>query len=407
MTAIHARGARSPHGSASNSTVPHSPLTSAMQVQTETPYRARTLRTSRSLRSPFRSIGPLAAALALCASAFAQDTVTLKDGKTEQGRVKSAEYDGVAVEAKGVSKTIEWSQVASIAYKDPPAEYETGVQAFGEGKFDDAIAAFEKPRGDTKLRAPIRQDAFYLTGASQLAKGSWDEAIATFDATRKEFPKSRYLMEIGEGYVTAFSAKKDYAGAQKALDSLSNDSIAAGVSAGFNGTISLLKGRLLEDQNKLSEASAAYGVAEKATGVTLVVQQQARLGQGRCLLAQKKYSDAEGLFRKLTSEDAPNLVLAGAWNGIAEVWYEDAKTKNDTEQLEKLLDAAYAYMRGVVQYGPGPGENTREYRRALQGSSRTFELLAQLEKNKDRQEVYKRRFAERKEQLEREFPGAK
>jgi tetratricopeptide (TPR) repeat protein len=349
----------------------------------------------------------LVAALVLSGAAWAQDTVTLKDGKTEQGRVKSAEYDGVAVEAKGQSKTIEWSQVASITYKDPPAEYDAGREAFEGGRFDEAIAAYDKLRADTKLRAPIRQDGFYFVAASQLAKGAWDEAIGAFDALRKEYPKSRYLMEVGEGYLTAYSAKKDFAGAQKALDALANDSVTAGVPAGFNATISFLKGRLLEDQNKVSEAAAAYGVAEKAAGVSLIVQQQARLGQGRCLLAQKKYSDAETLFRKLTTEDAPNLVLAGAWNGIADAWVEDAKTKNDAEQAEKLLDAAYAYMRGVVQFGPGPGESVREYKRSLNGSVKAFQALAQVEKNKDRQELYRRRAAERKAALDAEFPGGR
>jgi tetratricopeptide (TPR) repeat protein len=369
--------------------------------QTEPIRLSRTTRTARSVSS-------FLAVVALCAGAWAQgDTVTLKDGKTEQGRVKSADYDGLSLEAKGQARTIEWSQVAGITYKEPPAEYDAGKEAFEGGKFDEAIAAYDKLRADTKLRSPIRQDAFYFTAAAHLAKGSWDEAIAALDATRKEFPKSRYLLEIGEGYVTAFSAKKDFAGAQKALDAMSNESIAAGVPAGFNATISLLKGRLLEDQGKLAEAAAAYGIAEKAAGVSLVVQQQARLGQGRTLLAQKKYPEAESLFRKLTSEEAPNIVLAGAWNGIADVWLEDAKNKNDTEQVEKLLDAAYAYMRGVVQYGPGPGENVREYKRALSGSVKAFQALSQVEKNKDRQEVYRRRLAERKAQLEQEFPGSK
>lgn len=363
-------------------------------------------RTSRVARSSSWLCG-LAAAIALCGSAWAQDVVKLKDGKEEQGRVKSAEYDGVAVEAKGQSKTIEWAQVASITFKDPPAEYESGREAFEGARYDDAIAAYEKLRSDAKLRAPIRQDGFYYVAASQLAKGSWDEAITALDALRKEYPKSRYLMEVGEGYLTAYSAKKDYAGAQKALDSLANDSVTAGVPAGFNATISFLKGRLLEDQNKITEAAAAYGVAEKAAGVSLIVQQQSRLGQGRCLLAQKKYSDAEALFRKLTSEDAPNLVLAGAWNGIADTWVEDAKNKSDAEQAEKLLDAAYAYMRGVVQYGPGPGETVREYKRSLMGSVKAFQALAQVEKNKERQELYRRRAAERKAALDAEFPGSK
>lgn len=358
---------------------------------------------STSLLKPFAFL--FVAALAV--PALAQDTVTLKDGKTEQGRVKSADYDGVVVEAKGAAKTIDWSQVASITYKEPPDEYTTGMDAYSQQKWDDTIAAFEKLKADSKARAPIRQDALYYTGAAQLAKSNWDGAIATFDALRKDFPKGRYMLEIGEGYVTAFSAKKDFAGAQKMLDTMNTDAATSGLGQGFSATVSLLKGRLLEDQGKVPEAAAAYGVAEKTTGAAPVVQQQARLGQGRCLVTQKKNSEAEAIFRKLSGEDAPNNVLAGAWNGLGDLWKQDALTKTENEQVEKLYDAAYAYMRGVVQFGPGPGESTREYRRSLQGAADTFKGLMAVEKNADKKKVYQARYQERVDQLNREFPSGK
>lgn len=356
-----------------------------------------------SMRRTLRACAPLAI-LALAASvAQAQDTVTLKDGKTETGRVKSADYDGLALEAKGQSKTIERSQVASVTYKDPPQEYLSGRDSFDSGKWDEALQFFEAIKAEK--RAPIRQEVFFFAAQAQLAKQAWDPAIAALDALRKEFPKSWYLMEIGEGYVLAYTAKKDYAGAQKALDTMATDTAAQGVSAGFSGAISVLKGRLLEDQNKISEAAASYALAEKATGVSLVVQQQARLGQGRCLIAQKKGSDAETIFRKLTAEDAPNGVLAGAWNGLGDIWLEEAKNKADAEQAEKLLDAALAFMHSVVQFGPGPGENGRELCRGLEGSVKAFKGLAAVEKNAEKKATYTLRANERQQQLQRECRG--
>ncbi|MFO1009099.1 MAG: tetratricopeptide repeat protein [Planctomycetota bacterium] len=353
--------------------------------------------------------GALAALFLTTLPAFAQDTVTLKDGKSETGRVKSADFEGLTIENKGQAKTLEWNTVASIAFKDPPDEYGAGRDAFDAAKFDEALAAFDKLKADKNLRAPIRQDAFYYSASANLAKGNWDAAIAGFDALRKEYPKSRYLIEAGEAYVTAFSAKKDLAGATKALDTLGNEAAVAGVPAGFSAAVSLLKGRLLEEQvpPKIAEAAAAYGVAEKATGAPLVVVQQARLGQARCLVAQKKAAEAEAIFRKLTGEDASSLVLAGAWNGLADLWMVDAMTKNDQEKSDKLNDAATAYMRGVVQYGPGPGESVREYKRSLEGSMRAFKALSDVEKNADRKKAYLQRYLERKEAFEREFPGGK
>jgi len=360
-------------------------------------------RVSRIARRSLRVCAPLAAFAFAAAIATAQDTVTLKDGKTETGRVKSADYEGLALEARGQSKTIERSQVASIAYKDPPQEYLSGRDAFDNGKWDEALAFFEAIKAEK--RAPIRQEVFFFAAQCQLAKGAWDPAIAALDAMRKDFPKSWYLMEIGEGYVSAYTAKKDFAGAQKALDGMATDAAAQGVAQGFAGAISVLKGRLLEDQGKTTEAAASYALGEKATGVSLVVQQQARLGQGRCMFAQKKASDAEAIFRKLTGEDAPNAVLAGAWNGLGDIWLEEAKNKADAEQTEKLLDAALAFMHSVVQYGPGPAESGRELCRGLEGSMRAFKALAAVEKNAEKKATYTLRANERQQQLQRDCRG--
>jgi len=356
-----------------------------------------------------RLLIPSLVLLAAALPAAAQDMVTLKDGKTESGRVKSADYDGLVVESKGSAKTLEWGTIASIEYKDRPEEYDGGKESYAAGKWDEALAAFDKLKSDAKLRAPIRQEAFYLAARCQLGKANWDAAITALDATRKEFPKSRYLMEIGEGYVMAFTAKKDFVGAQKALDTMSNDAVAAGVPGGFSATISMLSGRLLEDQGKIPEAAAKYGVAEKASGVSLVVQQEARLGQARCLSKQNKHTEAEAMFRKLTGEDASNAVLAGAWNGIGDLWRGDAKAsgKSEAEQAEKLLDAAFAYMRGVVQYGPGPGESMREYRRSLEGAMVCYQNLQQIEKNAEKKQAYLRRYQERKAALDQEFPAGR
>ena len=131
--------------------------------------------------------GALAALFLTTLPAFAQDTVTLKDGKSETGRVKSADFEGLTIENKGQAKTLEWNTVASIAFKDPPDEYGAGRDAFDAAKFDEALAAFDKLKADKNLRAPIRQDAFYYSASANLAKGNWDAAIAGFDADGNTF----------------------------------------------------------------------------------------------------------------------------------------------------------------------------------------------------------------------------
>ena len=64
------------------------------------------------------------------------------------------------------------------------------------------------------------------------------------------------------------------------------------------------------------------------------------------------------------------------------------------------------YLRGFVQYGPVPGESTSEYERALAGSAECFDLLSQVEGNKEIKARYARSRDERRAQLQKEFPNS-
>lgn len=365
---------------------------------------------------PMRFLSPtfaFAATLALFAFgassgvALAQekDTINFKDGKSDTGLVKSEEYSGITFNpAKGAARTVEWKDVApnGITYGGS-VEYQSAKDAFDANKLQDAAKGFEELLGDAKLRAVLKQNAEYFVATIRMRGGEYDKAIEMYKKLAADFPKSRWLMEIGEGLVACHVAKKDVAGAGKALDELSAAATSAGVEAGFNSAVNVLKGKVFEEQQKFPEAQAAYGVAEKATGVPVQIAQQARLGMARCLVALNKKPDAEAAFRKLVAEDAPNAVLAGAWNGLGDLTVESARAaQNDPD---KLLDAVYCYLRGVVQYAPVPGESIVEYKRALKGAADVFRYISQVEKNADRKKMYAERARERDEQFKKEFPS--
>lgn len=366
--------------------------------------------TSADTRPFLRSAGRLATSagagiLLLGASAFAQDkdTIQLKDGKSDTGLVKSEDYSGLAwTPSKGPGRNIEWKEIKAdgIVYGSSP-EFVSAKEALDAGKLPDALAKFDEMLADAKLRPVLKQNALYYAAAIHQRQGEWDKAIEGYNALTAAFPKSRWLMEVGEAIVACYVGKKDVAGAGKALDKLSTEAVTGGVDASFGSAVNVLKGRLFEEQGKFPEALAAYGVAEKASGVPAAVVQQARLGQARCFVAANRKPEAEVMFRKLTSEDAANPVLAGAWNGLGDLARDDGAKARDAE---KLLDALYYYLRGVVQYAPLPGEPMREYRRSMQGSYECFKLISDLEKNPDRKRQYAERARERMAQLQKEFP---
>jgi tetratricopeptide (TPR) repeat protein len=369
----------------------------------------------RHYLSPIRSLAPILvlAAFALPCSAAGgtppgpqskEDVVKLKSGTDEAGRIKSEEYGGLTMDpAKGQQHTIAWADIAQITYQGGES-FDSARDMLNQGKLEDALAQLtELLKPEAKLRGLIKQNVLYYLATVHNRLGQPDEAIDNYKTLLKEYPKSRYLPDIAEGLVTAFSAKSDLEGAKKALDELNSGAVTAGIEPNFSAVVAIQRGRILERQEKWSEAFSAYNAAQTTSGVTALASQQARLGQARCQIKQKKVSEAEVIFRKISGEDAPNSILAGAWNGLGDIAKAEGREKRDAGVL---LDALYMYLRGVVVYGPVPGESTYEYERALAGAAESFDNLSQVESSKDLKARYARSRDEHKGQLKKEFPNS-
>lgn len=360
-------------------------------------------------RTPIaRRLAGLVLALAFVASAHAQDTVTLKSGTTETGKIKSEDYGGVVIDVKG-DKTLAWNDVAldGISYANS-AQYQSAKDQFVGNKFDEALKAFEELKAEKSLRPVFKQHALYYIAYIHQRQAKYDEALAGYKELLTAFPKSRYLNEVTENYANLFLDKKDPAAGAKALDQLSNDALTAGVDNSLGASINVQKGRLLEAQGKFAEAQGAYTVAEKAAGASPTVVAQSILGQGRCAVALGDKPKAEGLFRKVVNGDGSGPVMAGGWNGLGDLLLEEGKGSgpNKKPDTDKIVDALYCYLRGVVQYTPLPGESSAEYERSLWFSAQCFEFLSQLDAKAESKAANKARAQARRDQLAREYPNS-
>ncbi|MBK7641455.1 MAG: tetratricopeptide repeat protein [Planctomycetes bacterium] len=327
-----------------------------------------------------------------------------KDNTEESGRIKSEEYGGLTFDPeKGTPHTVAWGDVAQITYQGGE-DLDKARSLVDQGNLEEAQTKLnELLKPEAKLRGMLKQHVLYLLATVENRLGKPDDALEGYKALLKEYPKSRYLPEVAEGLVWAYSAKNDLTGAGKALEDLNSGAITAGVEANFSAVIAIQRGQILERQQKWSEAFSAYNAAQSTSGVTSLASQQARLGQARCQLQQKKVSDAQTIFRKISGEDAPNSILAGAWNGLGDIAKAEGRDKRDAAVL---LDALYMYLRGVVQYGPVPGESSSEYERALAGAAECFDNLSQVESNKELKARYARSAVERRAQLQKEYPNS-
>lgn len=338
-----------------------------------------------------------------------RDVVQLKSGATELGKIKSEDFTGIEIDpVKGESKMIAWGDVAAngVTY-GVPAEWLSIQDLLNASKFEEALPQLEELKADAKLRAPVKQNALYYLGVAKQRLGKPDEALAAYKELLAAFPKSRYLMEVGEATVAIHVAKKDLAGATKGLDQINADATTAGVDASFGAAINVLKGRVFEEQKEYAKARGVYDVAAKASGVPIAVQLQAELGAARTAVALNQKPEAEAAYRKIITRDAPNPVMAGAWNGLGDLALERGRTANGGKgDAEQILDALYMYLRGVAQYPSLPGQPTHEYERALAGAATSFKYLSELEKVADRKRQYAERAGQRSAQLRKEFPSS-
>ena len=337
----------------------------------------------------------LAAPSAALQKSGAKDTVQLKDGKTESGKIEEEDWSGIVI--KGIDP-IPWDKVVSVDYSGE-SKYDAALRAFTEGKNAEALAAFQALKQE-KPRPPIQQHVLFYIPLLQQRTGDIDGAIASFNELIDAFPKGRYLNAAADNLFRLHLAKKDVKGAEAALDRIGNATVSL---KEFQPQISLLKGRLLEIQKDYSRAEVSYDFAERSGGASPAMVQEAKLGRARCLYGLGKRADAEGAFRKLISDGTTNNILAGAWNGLGDIAADEGKEKRDPQ---KLLGALYAYLRGVVQYAPVPGEPTLEYEHALAGAARSFRLISELESNDERRRLYAERARVHEEQLRAEFPNS-
>ncbi len=329
------------------------------------------------------------------------DTVYLRDGNTEGGKVLEEGWSGVSLQPEhGAKKIVPWSSVQSVDYFDAPEDLDNGLATLAAGNAERALELFQSVLAIEESRPMIVQQALFYSAFSEQRLGKGEEALAGYAKLLQDFPKGRYLRLAAENLLDLHLGKSDVAAARAALDKLTQGAKGA---EGVEALLQLLEARLLEGQGQLAPARERYAALEALAGAPADLVQEGKLGRARTLLRDGKGVEAEPLLRALIAESQSPRVQSGAWNGLGQIQSSEGRTKKDSE---RILEGLYAYLRTVVQYKPLPGESTEEYERALDGSATCFQYLSELEQNPERKKLLRERQSERLEQLELEYPGS-
>ena len=357
-----------------------------------------TLRRARSL-----GLAILCVLGALSAPARAQqDKIVLKDGTQKVAKILSEDVDGLSYSLEGGSAGVRWDKVESIRYGSAD-KYYAAVDVFNAGRIDEALPMLTELAADTKMRPVLRQNVLFFIGLSHERQNKPDEALASYTQLLKDFPKSRYLLEVGSRMLAIYLARGEAAQASKSIEAAVSAAQAAGLTPGVAAGFGLLRGKLLEAQGKFDDATGTYNKTVSETGAEPDVVLAAKLGIARCSQGAGRASEAEQRYREIIASDAPAEVLAGAWNGLGDLSFDPAYSKRDTEGL---LDGLFAYLRGVVLYVPTRGSASTEHERSLAGASKAFKALGDLEKAADKKKSYLDRAKACGDQLAALYPNS-
>lgn len=349
----------------------------------------------------FRAAGLAITILVTSGSAWAQgdDLLRMKDGRELRGRVVSERFDRLNFSMRrGASTSIDWNDVADIDYH-APQPYSDAVALHSAGLWKDALDAFSTVREIKDLRRPLQQETLYYVALLRKQLGDLQGATDGFRELLEDFPTGRYLRQATRGLVLGLLAQGQTDDAAAVIGRVESDAKTLLSDDRLAAEVVLLHGKVAQAQGRLEEARSRFADAEANPALQPWDRADASLGVARILEATGESEAAEQRYRNIVEGDASPLVLAAAWNHLADVRLEAGRQARDASLI---TDALYGYLRGVVLYVPQAGDSHDEFHRALAGAAQCFEYLSQLATDPKEKALNRRRAADLRQRLERD-----
>jgi tetratricopeptide (TPR) repeat protein len=212
---------------------------------------------------PRQLIFPLAAALVISGGRLAagQDTITLRDGQTQQVRILGVMDSGVKIETRNGSLVEPFSNVTAVTMSPPP-EYTAAVAAYESGDVSRALtldgAVVSNYRG---LPTDWAREASRMLGDIYVALGQVPQADAAYKDYQRAYP-SAGAADISVGLASIDVANKDYAAAkakiQPILDQALKQRNMPPAAEALVGRAFYLSGKIKENAGDFSGALEDY-----------------------------------------------------------------------------------------------------------------------------------------------------
>lgn len=277
--------------------------------------------------------------LALLAAPAAADVIVLRDGTRIEG-VKVTAETAAKVEYKqpkvNAPQSKPSAEVRDVEYASTSTDFREGLKAQAEGSLAAAAAYFDVAAEDEKLPEHVKATARFLSGDLWLAAGDLKDADEAFAALVKTWPDSRHLPAALSGRGQALLQSGDFAGAQKAFETLKAEAKAKSlgerweIDADYHSLVAAVAGDLKGADGKPVDAVAGFqAILKRAEGKDAELAARCKVQIGRVHLGAGRNDEALPLFEGIIAQrlDLPDEVVAGAYNGRGRVYFARATTR--------------------------------------------------------------------------------
>ncbi len=309
-------------------------------------------------------------ALAQVARAAGKDRVLLVEGKPQKGTVTKDNAEGVTLRFPG-SGTADYSreQVVKVEYEGRPTEYDTGVNLFDSGNYENALRWLGQAL-ERKHPSLLKQYILYYTAKSHQKLNEPAEAIPAFEGIAGQGGKSRFLYEAAESLIELYSEAGRIDDARRMLRGLPTPK-----TRGEKLKRLIFRAVIEENDGKLRRAMQIYGQAKRDAGHGDQEEwARAAVGVVRCMLGLNKHSQAAKDVAGLVNSGKLGDYYAEAYVILGDALMATAKTDEDYEA------AILAYLRVPALY---PGNEATEAK-ALLGAGQAYQRVTGNEDAKNR-----------------------
>jgi TolA-binding protein len=282
-------------------------------------------------------------------------TLVLDGGRLrEDVEVREEKWAKVKFKDKaGKTEELEGEKILEMRLRSP-AQLLSGQSAFRGGVFDRAVQSFTAVRNGAAEGSSVWAHATYWLGESQRMAGNATECVTEqkklLDKLADHYLAPAALLSLGKAQAASGQADQGTTTLQK-------------LSQGY-GDLWQLKGKLAEaetllEAKKYSPARGAFEVVQQGAARHPTIRSAAQVGIGQCYVGDKRYDDAVKFFEGIIGSQSNDAEVAGgAWTGIGDCRYEQAKASNNDQN--KLKEALIAYQVATTRFA-----GTRSYAKAL------------------------------------------